>query len=96
MRKSSQQANLPKIIIPPARGSTPVSVSDDFEMEVQSTQTDKRCDSSHFTPIQSNALKKSRPHDEEITNATLLQAITSLTAHFDSQDEKLQEMANQM
>ncbi len=32
----------------------------------------------------------------EITNATLLQAITSLTARFDSQDEKLEEMANLM
>ncbi len=31
-----------------------------------------------------------------ITNATLLQAITSLTARFDSQDEKLEEMANLM
>ncbi|MGL4247922.1 MAG: hypothetical protein ACRCR5_03930 [Lactococcus garvieae] len=41
-------------------------------------------------------MKNSRPHDEEITNATLLQAITSLTARFDSQDEKTEEMAIQM
>lgn len=96
MRKSSQQTSLLKIVIPPARGSTPASVSDDSEMEVQSAQTDKRRDSSHFTPTKTNALKKLRPHDEEITNATLLQAITSLTARFDSQDEKLEELANQM
>ncbi|KAL1255195.1 hypothetical protein QQF64_013256 [Cirrhinus molitorella] len=96
MRKSSQQASLPKIIIPPARGSTPASVSDDPEMEVISVQTDKRRDSSHLTPTKSNALKKLRHHDEDITNATLLQAITALTARFDSQDEKLEEMSNQM
>ncbi|KAL1279272.1 hypothetical protein QQF64_025945 [Cirrhinus molitorella] len=96
MRKSSQQASLPKIIIPPARGSTPASVSDDPEMEVMSAQTDKRRDSSHLTPTKSNALKKLRHHDEDITNATLLQAITALTARFDSQDEKLEEMSNQM
>ncbi|RXN14656.1 cytoplasmic dynein 2 heavy chain 1-like protein [Labeo rohita] len=65
-------------------------------MEAQSAQTDKRRDSSHLTPTKSNALKKLRPHDEDITNATLLQAITSLTARFDSQNEKLEEMANQM
>ncbi|RXN17984.1 cytoplasmic dynein 2 heavy chain 1-like protein [Labeo rohita] len=96
MRKSSQQTNLPKIIIPPARGLTPASISDDSEMEAQSAQTDKCRDSSHFTPTKSNALKKLRPHDEDIINATLLQATTSLTARFDSQDEKLEEMANQM
>lgn len=65
-------------------------------MEEQSAQTDKRRDSSNFTQTKTNALKKLGPHDEDITNATLLQAITSLTAHFDSQDEKLEEMANQM
>ncbi len=49
MQKSSQQTSLLKIIIPPARGSTPASVSEDSEMEVQSAQTDKRCELSHFT-----------------------------------------------
>ncbi len=51
---------------------------------------------SHLIPTKTDTLKKIRAHNEEITNATLLQAITSLTARFDSQDEKLEEMANQM
>ncbi|KAK3515040.1 hypothetical protein QTP70_004030 [Hemibagrus guttatus] len=40
--------------------------------------------------------KESKSQEEDITNTALLQAITSLTARFDSQDEKLEEMANQM
>ncbi len=67
-----------------------------MEVGLQSAQTDKRRDSSHLTPTKTNTLKKIRPHAEEITNATLRQAITSLTARFDSQDEKLEEMVNQM
>ncbi len=67
-----------------------------MEVGLQSAQTDKRRDSSHLTPTKTNTLKKIRPHTEEITNATLRQAITSLTARFDSQDEKLEEMVNQM
>lgn len=97
MRSSSVQNTHPKIIIPPARGATSASIPNVSKMEVQTAQTDNRRDSSHLTPTKSNTWKKLKPYDDEaITNATLLQAITSLTARFDSQDEKLEEMASQM
>lgn len=96
MRKSSQQATHPKIIIPPAHGSNPSPVSVVSEMEIQTDPEGKRRDSSHLTPTKANTLKKLRSCDEEITNATLLKAITSLTTRFDAQDEKLEEMATQM
>ncbi|CAM4271655.1 unnamed protein product [Leuciscus chuanchicus] len=96
MRKSSQQSTHPKIIIPPAHGSTPTPVSVDSEMEVQTDPAVKRRDSSHLTPTKANTLKKIRSCEDDVANATLLQAITSLTARFDSQDEKFEEMANQM
>lgn len=36
-------------------------------------------------------MKKRRSYDDDITNATLLQAITTLTACFDLQEEKLED-----
>lgn len=66
------------------------------EMETTTDSLEKCRDSSHFTLTKAHMSKKLKPQEEDITNATLLQAITSLTARFDSQDEKLEELANQM
>lgn len=65
-------------------------------MEIDTDSSERRRDSSHFTPTKAHTSKKPKSQEEDITNATLLQAITSLTARFDSQDEKLEGMANQM
>nr|XP_009302241.1 uncharacterized protein si:ch211-196c10.15 [Danio rerio] len=91
MPKSSQQTTHPKIYITSVKDA-----ASDPEMEVQTAKTDKRRDASHFTPTKDNDKKKLKPHDDDITNATLLQAITSLTARFDVQNEQLEDMANQM
>lgn len=92
MRKS-QQTTHPKIVIPPAHHAAQASAS---EMEIDTDSSERRRDSSHFTPTKAHTSKKPKSQEEDITNATLLQAITSLTARFDSQDEKLEGMANQM
>lgn len=92
MRKSNQTTH-PKIVIPPAHRVTQTAVS---EMETESDSLEKRRDSSHLTPTKIHTSKKLKAQEEDITNATLLQAITSLNARFDSQDKKLEELANQM
>lgn len=92
MRKSHQTTH-PKIVIPPDHR---VAQTADSEMETKTDSLEKRCNSSHFTPTKVHISKKLKSQEEDITNATLLQAITSLTARFDSQDEKLEALANQM
>lgn len=92
MRKF-QQTTHPRIVIPPAQHVAQTSAPD---METVTDTLEKRRDSSHFTPTKTHTPKKLKSQEDDITNATLLQAITSLTARFDSQDEKLEEMANQM
>lgn len=92
MRKSNQTTH-PKIVIPPAHRVAQTAVS---EMETETDSLEKRRDSSHFTPTKIHTSKKLKSQEEDITNATLLQAITSLNARFDSQDKKLEELANQM
>lgn len=92
MRKSHQTTH-PKIVIPPDHR---VAQTADSEMETKTDSLEKRCNSSHFTPTKVHISKKLKSQEEDITNATLLQAITSQTARFDSKDEKLEALANQM
>lgn len=92
MRKSSQQTRL----LTRRLSSLRLMARLQLQSQVQTDPAVKRCDSSHLTSTKRNTLKKIRSCDDDITNATLLQAITSLTARFDSQDEKLEEMASQM
>lgn len=56
---------------------------------------ERRRDASHITPTKT-IQKKVKPDNGEISNAALLQAINSLTARFDSQDRKLEDIADKI
>lgn len=56
---------------------------------------DRRRDSSYITPTK-NPSKKVKSDDGDISNAALLQAINTLTTRFDSQDRKLEDIADQI
>ncbi|KAL0148576.1 hypothetical protein M9458_056123, partial [Cirrhinus mrigala] len=97
MQKTPQNVKPPKIVIPPAGGKFGVdAMSDANNTEKGNGKSEKRRDSSHITPTKGSELKKLKTDDEEVSNVVLLQAITALTARFDAQDRKMEDLMDQM
>ncbi|KAL0147895.1 hypothetical protein M9458_056772, partial [Cirrhinus mrigala] len=65
-------------------------------MEEGHRESEKQRDSSHITPTKGSEIKKLKSDDEEVSNVVLLQAITALTARFDTQDRKMEDLMDQM
>ncbi|KAI2647497.1 Puff II/9-2 protein [Labeo rohita] len=97
MQKTPRNVKPPKIVIPPAGGTFRVdAMSAANNTEKGNGKSEKRRDSSHITPMKGSETKKLKADDEEVSNVVLLQAITALTARFDTQDRKMEDLMDQM